>query len=241
LVLAPGVPDSAASLSYPYTNELINSLLKAYVYVEVGGEDPAGFPVLRESRRSDADCDFRKRMYIWSTWPGPVRTFGSWLWGCYSHMKGVPGAEIGYISPSGFPKFDIIRFKAMIKQRERANVIRRYHPNLTSKVKSLFRNKSRDGVESGLYRMGHGEKSIFWYWELNHKLQYYRHFRAIDLVEGERVFREQDFGPGSEWGSEDDDDDDGDEDREECGDKGTDEERHRDEPENEHEGKHVPE
>ncbi|KAF9441171.1 hypothetical protein P691DRAFT_596646 [Macrolepiota fuliginosa MF-IS2] len=29
LVLAPGVPDSAASLSWPYSNELVNSMLKS--------------------------------------------------------------------------------------------------------------------------------------------------------------------------------------------------------------------
>ncbi len=39
LVLALGVTDSASSLPYPYTNELVNSFIKARIYTRVAGED----------------------------------------------------------------------------------------------------------------------------------------------------------------------------------------------------------
>jgi hypothetical protein len=98
----------------------------------------------------------------------------------------------------------------MIKQREQAKILERHHPNLASRIKSLFPNKSQNGVESALYRMGRGEKSIFWYWEINYKLRYYRDFRAIDLSKGEKIFRGEDFDlwpddfdSGSEEGDED--------------------------------------
>lgn len=81
----------------------------------------------------------------------------------------------------------------MIKQYQRARIIKRYHPNLTSRLKSLLCHKSNNHVESGLYRMGHHVKSIFWYWEINHELEYYREFRAVDLAEGEKKFEEGDF------------------------------------------------
>ncbi len=58
--------------------------------------------------------------------------------------------------------------------------------------------------------MGRGENSIFWYWEINYKLQYYRDFHAIDLVEGEKRFQGEnfelwldDFDSGSEEDEED--------------------------------------
>ncbi len=48
--------------------------------------------------------------------------------------------------------------------------------------------------------MGRGERSIFWYWEVNHKSQYYREFRSIDLAEGETRFQEEDFDSWPEYG-----------------------------------------
>lgn len=81
----------------------------------------------------------------------------------------------------------------MVKQRKLANVIQRYPLKWSARVKSLFHNKPREHFESALYRMGHNEKSIFWYWEINYELGYYRAFETIELAEGEKIFREEDF------------------------------------------------
>ncbi|KAF9439469.1 hypothetical protein P691DRAFT_807186 [Macrolepiota fuliginosa MF-IS2] len=50
--------------------------------------------------------------------------------------------------------------------------------------------------------MGHGHKSIFWYWEVNLKEEHYQDFMAVDLVEGEKIYREErfDLWPTESWG-----------------------------------------
>lgn len=54
LVRAPGAPDSTLSLSYPYGNELVNSIVEAVTdYVVIGKSISVG-----------ADFDFRKQLYI---------------------------------------------------------------------------------------------------------------------------------------------------------------------------------
>ncbi len=82
----------------------------------------------------------------------------------------------------------------MVKRRKEAGLIQRYHPNLTYQLKlKLSRFKPRAQFETALYRVGCDKKSMFWYWEIDYKLGHYRHFRTIDLAEGEKLFREEDF------------------------------------------------
>jgi hypothetical protein len=35
--------------------------------------------------------------------------------------------------------------------------------------------------------------STFWYWYLDAEMRYYRDFETVDLAEGEKIFREEDF------------------------------------------------
>lgn len=58
----------------------------------------------------------------------------------------------------------------------------------SDRIKSLFRNRTQEHFESAIYRMGHGKKSVFWYRKLTS-----RHFKTIDLAEGEERFREGEF------------------------------------------------
>ena len=88
----------------------------------------------------------------------------------------------------------------MVKRREQANIIQRYHPKWSSRIKSLFRGKSRERVEAAAYRHGQGEKSIFWYWEIDYELGHFRTFDTLDWVEGMKRFREEDFGSWPEPG-----------------------------------------
>ncbi len=78
----------------------------------------------------------------------------------------------------------------MVKKRQEAGIIQRYHSNLLS---GLFRTKSQGQFEPALYRVGCDEKSTFWYWEIDHELGHYRHFQTTNLAEGEKRFREEDF------------------------------------------------
>ncbi len=82
----------------------------------------------------------------------------------------------------------------MVKKRQEAGLVQLRHPNLTSQVLSkLFRSKSQKMFDSALYRIGHDEKSIFWYWEIDYKLRQYREFRTTDLAKGEKRFKEEIF------------------------------------------------
>ena len=91
----------------------------------------------------------------------------------------------------------------MVKQLEQANIIQRYHPNWSSRIKFPFRSKTQERFKSALYRRGHDEKSIFWYWEIDYKLGHYREFYTIDLAKGEKRFRAEDFGAWPGWGEDD--------------------------------------
>ncbi len=79
----------------------------------------------------------------------------------------------------------------MINTCQEFDIIQQYYPNLTSRLTSKF--KSCKPFESALYRRGRDEKSVFWYWEINYELGHFRHFQTIDLAEGEKRFREEDF------------------------------------------------
>jgi len=120
LVLAPGVTDSGSSLSCPYTNELVNSLIKARVYIAVGTEDlksfsgPGGFGAL------DANCDFRKHLHLathlWSDmYPLP---YNALLGGCGCRVRSYPGTWIYWIP---LVEFDISEFKLVNPSLRLAN------------------------------------------------------------------------------------------------------------------------
>lgn len=64
LVLASGVTDSGSTLSYPYTNELVNSFIKAKVYIEFGDEDTGSFSALGVFGALGANCDFHKNLHV---------------------------------------------------------------------------------------------------------------------------------------------------------------------------------
>ncbi len=112
LVLAPGVTDSALSLSYPYANELVNSAIKALVYIRVGVEDMDSFSALGAFAVLDVNIDFRKCLHIitnFSSAPDSLPRLG-WAWGCRSHLKHYVGTSIIWISLADFDvdKFDTV-------------------------------------------------------------------------------------------------------------------------------------
>lgn len=39
--------------------------------------------------------------------------------------------------------------------------------------------------------MGHGSKSIFWFWEIDYHLKSFQQFHTIDLVEGQKIYKEE--------------------------------------------------
>ncbi len=110
LVLAPGVAESASSLSYPYTNELVNSFIKACVYAYVGDEDLKNFSAFGRYGVFDVDVDFCKRLHIitlLNSAPGSL-SYQYRIWGCRSRYKCYVGTEFECIS---LADFNIDKFK----------------------------------------------------------------------------------------------------------------------------------
>lgn len=109
LVIVP-VADSASSLSYPYTNELVNSVIKANVYIRVGYEDMDSFSALGQYGVFDVDIDFHKWLHIFTSFysaPGSLPG-QSQIWGCRCRYEYYVGTEINWIS---LADFDIDEFK----------------------------------------------------------------------------------------------------------------------------------
>jgi len=69
---------------------------------------------------------------------------------------------------------------------EKAKVIRPYAPLFgSSRVSALLHNFSRKKSvrrNSGIYKFGHGEKSVIWYWEFDVKKRYFHQFKTIDYA-----------------------------------------------------------
>ncbi|KAF9442811.1 hypothetical protein P691DRAFT_788958 [Macrolepiota fuliginosa MF-IS2] len=194
LILAPGIPDSASSLSYPDTNELINSIIKAqilvYAHAMIGTLPDLSGMDSRWVQQSQYG-DFRKHLHIHATLCPPNGELFSLL------VRGYRGMA-KYISSirlfqSRAPRSPLLEFGKAIKQLQQAGVMQAYDPDPVSSFARSFPPQSQDQLIFALYRMGHESKSIFWYWEFDSEHKIYREFRAIDLVEGGRVFREQQF------------------------------------------------
>jgi len=80
---------------------------------------------------------------------------------------------------------------------EKAKVIQPYVPlfgssrasallHILSRKKSVKRN-------SGLYKYGHGEKSIIWYWEFDVEKRYFHQFKTIDYAAAVRFYKANKF------------------------------------------------
>ncbi len=100
LALASGVTDSLSSLSYPYTNELVNSFIKAWAYTYAGEEDMERFSVFGRYGAYQIDVDFRKRLHIVShLYNGTA--YGR-MWGCRCRYKLNVGSVIYWASLADF-------------------------------------------------------------------------------------------------------------------------------------------
>ncbi|KAF9440178.1 hypothetical protein P691DRAFT_688526, partial [Macrolepiota fuliginosa MF-IS2] len=206
LILAHGVADSAPSLSRPYTNELVNSMLKACVYdwafdicFQWGDLPEIEHQLLQRFGRAD----FRKaRQNQVMVFAGNDGFLGYVRWDCGAHSKVIRGTQLFRVPRDEFQKnFDVTEFKAVIKRWKEGGIIQPYHPNIGSRFKSFVAKKSQDTLISRLYRMGHGPKSIFWYWEINLKEEYYQDFMTADLADVERIYQEEwfDSWPTKPW------------------------------------------
>jgi hypothetical protein len=84
----------------------------------------------------------------------------------------------------------------MVKKLEGLNVIKPHHPQLPSALASIPRAFSRRkpyGKSSGLYKMGHGEKSVVWYWEFDTEKRYFHQFQTVKFTEAMEIYDKSKF------------------------------------------------
>ena len=80
----------------------------------------------------------------------------------------------------------LLKHYQVVNRLEKAKVIRPYLPLLRSSRASAFlRTISRKKSvrrNRGLYKRGHGEKSVIWYWEFDMEKRYFYQFTTIDYA-----------------------------------------------------------
>ena len=103
----------------------------------------------------------------------------------------------------------------MVEKLEKAKIIPPYSPHFgSSRVTSLLHNLLRTKSvhrNSGLFKYGHGDKSIIWYWEFDAERRYFHEFRTIDYDAAIKYYKANKFtmweGKETESGQEDDQED----------------------------------
>ena len=80
----------------------------------------------------------------------------------------------------------LLKHYQVVNKLEKARVIRPYVPLFGSSHVSAFLHtfsrKKSVKRNSGLYKRGHGEKSVIWYWEFDMEKRYFYQFTTIDYA-----------------------------------------------------------
>jgi hypothetical protein len=71
----------------------------------------------------------------------------------------------------------------MVKKLEDLQVIKRHHLQLPSALASTSHTFQVQKPTSGLYELGHGVKSVVWYWEFDTEKRYFHQFRTVDFTD----------------------------------------------------------
>ncbi|KXN92929.1 hypothetical protein AN958_08370 [Leucoagaricus sp. SymC.cos] len=79
---------------------------------------------------------------------------------------------------------------------KKLNVIKPYHPNFLSTVTSIprvFSQWRELKKTSRRYKMGHGDKAIYWYWEFDMEQKCYHEFLALNFEEAMKIYETEKF------------------------------------------------
>ncbi|KXN85617.1 hypothetical protein AN958_11079 [Leucoagaricus sp. SymC.cos] len=195
LVPAPGSPPL---LSWPHQSELVNSYLHIVSFHNLHYDlDPDGSVLSLfldnigpSSLQKLAVLDYRKpliadilRLGAGLHWPGEtIRVLYRMT---YYRFEGKV-----------FERFNWDAFLPNLEKLEKLNVIKPYHSNFLSAITSIPRVFSQRGElkkASRRYRMGHGNKAIYWYWEFDLEQKYSHSFYALDFEEAMKIYETEKF------------------------------------------------
>ncbi|KAF5353543.1 hypothetical protein D9756_007818 [Leucocoprinus leucothites] len=190
LALSDDAKSSASCLSYPTTSEFSSSLLQAMTYSFLYRRCMwlCGLPFITlELRQKFSQCDFRKALYAQTTLFHKPRAWSNSLWGTHGRAKLMRGTRLFQTTHATYADSNIEEFMQRIELLQEAGVIQK-HENCPSSLQC-----NQDQCESGLYVIGHGTKSTFWFWEINRSTGFYRDFETVDLTRGMTLFQDEDF------------------------------------------------
>lgn len=105
-------------------------------------------------------------------------------WGCKVQIDWVKRVELLTLRDPEFAKFDVLRFKKMVEDQLRGGLLHESTQTSSRKIDEQF-------CQSGLFILGQGKKSVFWYWEIDFKEKVYREFHAPNLDEGMNAFEQK--------------------------------------------------
>lgn len=191
---------SSDLLFWPQKTEFIDSFLKRRAFAKVSYRLSPNSPMLVQLLgdasiaylQKLADLDYRKYLVSEIVWHFGLRE-GYFVLGLAGVERVIQGTVFGRIHSKRFTNFDPQVFLNMLKKLEKSGAVKPYHQNFSAGLTSIYRSFSRPGRSSGQYKLGHGEKSIFWYWEFDTEKRYFHQFRTLDLEEAMRVYRTEKF------------------------------------------------
>ncbi|KAF5359360.1 hypothetical protein D9756_003594 [Leucocoprinus leucothites] len=205
LISKPGMASSSASLSWPQGNEFVDSWIKMFTFFTILSSLSHDNPWFRpfseglpsRSLQKLAELDYHKDLlgYIMLIGIGVFQN---------SHIIGLriagtsrinEGSE--FIQLTDYTNFDPEVFLVMVDKLESTGIIRPYHPQFgSSRAASVLRTVSRQKLsskKSGLYKFGHGDKSIFWYWEFDTEKQYFHEFKTVNYEEAMAFYKAEKY------------------------------------------------
>jgi hypothetical protein len=83
-----------------------------------------------------------------------------------------------------------------VKKLEDIKVVKFYHTQLPSAPASpphTFPGRKPYGKTSGLYELGHGDRSVMWYWEFDTANRYFHEFRTVNFPEVMKIYEKSRF------------------------------------------------
>ncbi|KAF5356911.1 hypothetical protein D9756_006409 [Leucocoprinus leucothites] len=192
LELASGTASSSTLLSWPQGNEFVDSFLASNtIQCFLRGSrfflTLALFPDLLSPEK---ELHHRK-----------ILIAERLIYGLGLHANSIEytqimeGTTFRCLTPEEYEQFDLAKFRAHVKRGENAGLIKAFHPHAPSIVASMnnLYSQNKPGKRCGLYKFGHGEKSVIWYWEYDTRQRYYHEFWTVDFERAMRIYKAEKF------------------------------------------------
>ncbi|KAJ3564597.1 hypothetical protein NP233_g8188 [Leucocoprinus birnbaumii] len=215
--------NSSSLLAWPQGSKFADSFLKLWTFYfhsfRLVPDDPYFYQLFETFSSSMlqklVQVDYRKGLIARVMVEGFGLRTDATVAGCFKAGVSwiMDDSEFRCINKDNYDKFDSSAFYGTIKKLEIGGVIRPWHPRLgSSRASSLLRSFSSSkshGNNLGLYKYGHGDKSVIWYWEFDTKERYFHEFQTVNFKEAMAFYKANKF---TMWDWDDSDADTGDSD-----------------------------